>query len=302
MQVNGRENRRMTEPGLQKSWITPDGLRVRVLRTKESDRWLYHNLPQLHSGLFFDTIYTVDQALELGIDFRSDFHNPHPEIEKEHIESHLFMQRDDFVVTESPGPLDEYWVMRVLWRNYHPKFPYIRTATGSYGLNAKNIFDGADSEAQYSVSKRKPYHGPLRSERMEVMIAFVVKLIMEKGFYSKEIIKIAYQSVYSVNPSWQKVVMIMNSETVMTKIAEQLKEALQENGADINFIIRNMMEMASTDYDKDPERRLDVLKLLARQHGLIIENGTIPALPVSQTEPEAIPESREVQILNKMVG
>ena len=135
---------------------------------------------------------------------------------------------------------------------------------------------------------------------MEIMIGFVVKLLMDKGFFSKEIIKIAYQSVFSVSPSWQKVVMIMKSETVMTKIAEQLKEALKENGADLNFIIRNLMQMAEEDYDKDPERRLEVVKLLARQHGLIIGDN-IPIISAAQ-EVEALPEPKEVQILNKMVG
>ena len=267
------------EAGLFKSQFNDEGIRIRALRKKENERWEILDLPKFPNGVHFAYIYTLEQAIDLGIKFRRDWKKPHPDKEKIWVGPNVYIQKDDWVITEEPGPMDEYWVMQVLWRNVGP-MPYIRTATGSYFLNGGKVFDGADMPGQYSISGEEAYQSKHRSftQRERLLIMFISKLILEKGYYSKEVVELAYKSAYKNSPSWQKVILIMRSDKIMSQVAKILKEKLKEMELDEDWVLKQLKEMGENDHPKDARRRLEVVKLVGRMNDLPMyeENPKLP--------------------------
>jgi hypothetical protein len=255
----------MSKPELHKS-KTKNEFRIRFLRKKEDDRWDWHGLERSKdTKAAYDYIYTLEQAIALGISFRKDWRNEKKDAEKYYFSdvSDSYGQQNDWVVTEKEfdGTL---WVMRVLWRNEYPGFPHIKTATGTYPYKGKKVFDGSDQETQYRASTDKAYSNPeiKLSEREQMLVYFIVKLIGEYGYYSKDIVKLAYNSAYKNNPSWQKVVLIMKSAKIMGEVAKELKKHLADAKIDPKWVFEQLKSMGETDHDKDPNRRLEVVKLV----------------------------------------
>ena len=95
----GRNNngRYKNTDGLKKSFFTEDGIRYRVLRRKEVDRWLYLDLPQntwMKNVNHICYIYTLEQATERNIEFREDWKEPKPDTEKEWFGNNVYYQND----------------------------------------------------------------------------------------------------------------------------------------------------------------------------------------------------------------
>lgn len=55
----------------------------------------------------------------------------------------------------------------------------------------------------------------------------------------------------------------MSSEKIMKEVAKNIAEAAQRNGADLDFVFEQLKDMGSKDYDRLPERRLQVVQMIA---------------------------------------
>ena len=72
----------MVRESLHKSKII-DGYRTRFLRKKEDDRWDWHGLKRAkNTQAAYDHIYTVEEAMTLGIKFRDNWRSSKPNEEK----------------------------------------------------------------------------------------------------------------------------------------------------------------------------------------------------------------------------
>ena len=260
-----------------------DGIRHRALRMKEKDRWEFHGLQMLKNGKFyFDYIYTLEQAITKNIYFREDWRNPKPDAEKVYFGENVYCQENDWVLTEYPDSNGELWVMRVLWRNDHKSFPHIKTAVGTFCIidrhNKNKPFTGDDIKSQYSMNGKTEYSGSFVNQRQELLIIKIAKLILETGYFSKEIIRVAYRTVYSVYPNWQKVIKIMKSDKIMSGVAKELRDKLADKNINLDWVAEQLKEMGEKDYDKAPDRRLEVVKLIARVHENSIEDAITPLM------------------------
>ena len=293
-------SRESNPEGLKKSYFTSEGIRYRVLRRKENDRWEALGLDKDKNNYYRAYIYTVEQALERGIEFRKDWRNP-PKNKKELIFGpNVIAHKDDWVVTEFPGPLDEYWVMQVLWRNTYHQFSYIRTATGAYPVNydpQKRPFDGADIRGQYSIGGNEAYQvrNAIMTKREQLLVQFIVELITEHGYFSKDIVYLAYRSAYKNTPTWQKVILIMRSEKIMGAVAKQLKELLKNKGIDTDWVLDQLKDMGENDYDKAPDRRLEVVKLVGLMNDLPLADNRNNQLPPPADNDVLMVEDAEVE-------
>jgi hypothetical protein len=258
-----------------KSKFTDDGLRYRLLRQKEAKRFEYLGLERDPSATWFFRayVYTPEQAMEKGIEFRGNWQEAKNETEKEFFGKHVFCQKDDWLITEHPTPDGEFWVMQCLWRNENPNFPHIRTPTGTYSwLRKVKDFDGMDLEIQYRMGKRKPYeesgfeHGNL-SAKQKLLVTFIIEIILQVGYYNKNVVKFAYQKAHGWSPTWIMVSRIMQSHKIMSKVAEGIAEKLKDKHMDLDFVLDQLKEMATSDYKEDPKRRERVVRLLGAMSG-----------------------------------
>lgn len=264
-----KRRQRIDVDGLRKSFYDKDGIRYRWLRKRDNERWQYLGLP-IFNGVHFAYIYTVEQALERNIQFRKDWQKPSG-VERNYYSQYVYSQKNDWVVTEVVGPLDEFWVMQVLWRNEFPGFEYIRTPTGSYVIGRSKPFDGVDIQGQFTAGGNVPYHGNragVGSQRQHLLTTFIACLIKEKGFFNKNIVSIAYKSAYGDSCTWRHVAWLMESEKIMTEIAKKLKELLNDHEVDEGFVVKQLKEMAEQDYDKEPTRRERTVRLLGLMQGI----------------------------------
>jgi hypothetical protein len=288
----------MSKPELHKS-KTINGYRVRFLRKKEDDRWDFHGLERSEdTQAAYDYIYTEEEAMFLGIKFRNSWQTLKPDTEKYYFSdtSDSYGQQDDWVKTEYEHA-GHYWVMRVLWRNDNPSFPHIKTATGTYPIGGLKKFDGSDQDTQYRASTDRAYSNENHSlsPREKLLVTFIVQLIIKHGYYSKDIVKLAYNSAYKNSPSWQKVVLLMQSAKIMGKVVEELKNHLKSEKLETDWVLRQLKDMGENDHDKDPNRRLDVVKLVGamnqlpmypeNQHKMVYNNNR--PLPIEAEEIEA---------------
>jgi len=269
-----------------------DDIRIRHLREVEKERWEFHGLKQrpAKSGKMwhYAEIYTLEQAIDNGIRFREDWRNCDDSLEKKYFGSYAFGQKDDWILTEFPDREGEEWVMQVLWRNESPTYPHIKTATGSYGYDNKTRkFDGEDIEAQYSGSGAIPYSKGSLNERHKLLATFITALITKHGYFDKNIVRIAYESVYKFYPTWHKVYYIMKSEKIMSEVAEQLKKVLADKNMDIDWVADQLKDMGENDWDKAPDRRLEVAKIVGRMNQIPIDS-------VTQVGPSAIGQSNQI--------
>lgn len=258
-----------------KSFFTDDGIRYRSLRQKEADRYEYLGLKR--SGKWFHAfIYTLDQALELGIEFRENWKEENPNIEKKYFGDYVFCQREDWLITDADDN-GELWVMQTLWRNENRQFPHIRTATGTYSWlrNGYKAFDGIDLQTQYRMGTSKPYaltgfNNGILSPREKLLVTFIVSLIMEFGYYSRDIVRLAYRKAYthSVPPTWQKIVDIMRSEKIMTEVAKKLAKKLESNEMQEDWVLTQLKSMGESDYEHDPKRRERVVRLVGAMNSM----------------------------------
>lgn len=252
-----------------KSFFTDDGIRYRYLRKKEADRFEYIGLKKNKDGYSIAYIYTVEQALDLGIKFRSDWEKPKPDTEKVYFSSNSYCQKDDWVITEEPGVDGEYWVMQVLWRNDNVDFPHIRTATGTYVPSRKKYkpFDGNDLLTQYRAGTKREYeesnwlYGGL-TPKEKLLVTFVVNLIMQHGYFSYQIMKMAYNQAYTGFATIHKISNLMQSNKIMTKVAEKLSEKLQSNHMEHDWVLAQLKSMGENDFEADPKRRERVVRLV----------------------------------------
>jgi len=259
------------EIGLRKSQFNVNDVRIRFLRRKENLRWELLGIREVNNGWHCTEIYTLDQAQELGIDFRTNWRELPKDKETKYFAPNICYFDNDWVVTEMSGPLGEFWVMRTLWYNITRTFPYLRTPTGSYAIRGKQkVFDGSDLRGQHSAGGYQDYQQPNSriTPRENLLITFITNLIIENGYYSKNVVNLAYKSTYSCRPTWQKVALIMRSEKIMGNVAKQLSEHLKDKNLDVNWVFEQLKEMGENDYAKSPERRLDVVKLVGSMNGL----------------------------------
>lgn len=296
-----------------KSKFTEDGIRYRLLRQKESDRYDYLKLQRDKSATWFYRayIYTVEQAMELEINFRENWKEEKPDTHKEYFGKHVFCQLDDWVRTEHQTDDGEYWVMQVLWRNENPSFPHIRTPSGTYTTfigkergHRNKVFDGADLATQYRMGTKKPYeksnfmHGGF-TEREKLLVFFIVSLIMEFGYYNKDIVKLAYHKSYGFHPTWIKVSHIMQSEKIMGKVAGELSKKLKDKKMDEDWVLEQLKSMGEKDYQHDPTRRERVVRLVGAMNEMpVYENQLVG--PDSNSPAKAM--DAETQSDLKMLG
>src|SRR3990172_1736263 len=120
-----------------------------------------------------------------------------------------------------------------------------------------SIYNEKDLKGQYHISTSEAYQvkSNINQKRIKLLVTFIVALIKQYGAFNKEIVMMAYRSAYGNDASWQKVVLIMKSEPIMSEVAKQLADLLKERGASPEFVVDNFVDMAKSEYDKDPKRR-----------------------------------------------
>src|SRR3990172_1125508 len=268
-------NEKEREVGLFKINFSEEGIRFRCLRKKENERWQWLGLSKFYNGVHYAEIYTLEQAIQKNIDPRKDWRIP-LKSEKHYFVPNVYAQKNDWVITEVPGPLEEFWIMQVLWRcdSLKGDLSHIRTATGTYFVDKfgrkTKLFDGTDLKGQYHISTSEAYQvkSNINQKRIKLLVTFIVALIKQYGAFNKEIVMMAYRSAYGNDASWQKVVLIMKSEPIMSEVAKQLADLLKERGASPEFIVDNFVDMAKSEYDKDPKRRERINRLLGLMNNL----------------------------------
>lgn len=252
---------------LFRSDFDEDGIRLRFLRLKERERFEYLGLEMTKCKRFYIArIYTVDQAIERGIKFRREYWEDLEGVERKYWNKTAYSQKDDWVVTSKPTPDGEYWVMQVLWRNGHHAFPYIRTATGTYPIFYRHLkpFDGADLKYQFRISKNPLYSGDKRlTPRLQLLVTFMANLIMRLGYFNKYVVALAYRSTYGYSATNRIIFSIMGSHKIMSRLAEELAKKLKSKEMDADFVLDQFKDMATKDYEHDPQRRERILRLIA---------------------------------------
>ena len=257
--------------GLQRSFFDKDGYRYRVMHRRMLERWEYLELKQnswMPNVNHITYIYTLEQAIELEIDFRGNWEEPKPDTEKEYFNNNTYCQKDDWVLTDTVGPLDEYWVIQVLWRN-NSGWPHLRTGTGTYVFDSNNNkhkpFDAWDYKNDQKAGTSDTYGNKdmLLNGKQKMMAQLIASNIKEYGYYSMEVVKISYACIYNLQSVRDiRIKEVMRSESIMNAVAKELKDIMKNKGADLGFVVENLMEMGKDDREKIQEIRLEVLKLL----------------------------------------
>ncbi len=281
-------NRYKNPEGLQRSFFDKDGYRYRVMHRRMLERWEYLELKQnswMSNVNHITYIYTLEQAIELGIDFRENWEEPKPDTEKEYFNNNTYCQKYDWVLTDTVGPLDEYWVMQILWRN-NSGWPHLRTGTGTYVFDSNNSkhkpFDAWDYKNDQKAGTSDTYGNKdmLLNGKQKMMAQLIASNIKEYGYYSMEVVKISYACIYNLQSVRDiRIREVMRSEGIMNAVAKELKDALKDSNLDVKWVCGQLKDMGENDHDKDPDRRLQVVKLVGAMNNMpvyesISENGS----------------------------
>jgi uncharacterized protein YdiU (UPF0061 family) len=155
-----------------------------------------------------------------------------------------------------------------------------------------------DTWHQYSLGYQPAYQkkDAILSHREELLSHFISKLVIQNGFYNINIVALAYKSAYSNTASRQKLYLIMRSDKIMGEVAKNLKDALHDNEMDVNWVMQQLKDMGEKDYDKDPERRLEVVKLAAKMNQIPVYDEQLPPPPKELTSEV---EEAEVEVIEE---
>ena len=253
---------------MRKSKYDENGIRFRHLTVKRGfeKRWRTAGVEETKPKYFRAYIYRIEEAEELGIEFRTDWRELNNNIEildDPCGNPNVVIQPNDWVLTDTAEPDGEFWVMQVLFRNTSKNFPYIRTAVGSFGIRSSSPLTAHDFEDGTVVSRKVYGSGELNGN--QIMLARkIADGILDTGLFSPEIVRVAYAQVYNTSKfSNSRVMDIMSSEKIMKEVAKNIAEAAQRNGADLDFVFEQLKDMGSKDYDRLPERRLQVVQMIA---------------------------------------
>jgi len=249
-----------------------DGIRYRYLSRNHSQYWRQIPYTEEVESWYRVPIYTIEQADKLGLD-PSENWRISPDGEPKHLNANSYYWPDDYVVTVL-GPGIQPWVMPVLFRNIHEKFPYVRVPNGSFAVNGRVELHAYDMDVQYSASHRLPYSsGPGITSRMRLLIFYIAKFIANGQGLGQDVILQAYKKAYKGTPTRHKLNNILASDKIMTEVAMTVKEILKEAQADPVEIMKQLMDMASKDNKEVPDRRLQVALMIARMNGIPVDVG-----------------------------
>lgn len=255
--------------GLSKSYWK-DNIRIRMLTRRMEDRWMKIGLKN-YKGWFYTEIFTLEQAIERDINFRKNWRSPKKNTEKVWFSENIYTQKDDWILVED-GPLDENWVMLCLWRNINKSLPYARFPNGNFGIESNKKLHAYDRLHQDRISDKLAYDNNQKiGTKTLLVIEFLARLIVEKGFYDKYLVEMAYMKVYKTRPPLIRVGAIMRSNKLMEKLAERLKELLGKCDIETDWVFKQLKEMGESNYDADPKRRLEVVKLVGRLNGIVLD-------------------------------
>jgi hypothetical protein len=241
-------------------------------------RYRYLNLPlyiKNNKDYYVAFIYTPEEALELNINFRDDWWIDKPNTEREYFSNTIYCQKDDWCITQEDS-FGNQWVVQILWRNNTGNLCYSKTATGLFPNNERTIFVAEDKGSNGNFGTARYAGGKKLTAQQKLMASIIANLIVKTGYFDIDIIKIAWKTVYKHNIKRVTINDVLRSDKIMNEIAKELKKALGNNNLDINWVVSQLKEMGESDWEKAPDRRLEVVKIIARMNEVPVDDFTDP--------------------------